>query len=102
MSGNYHRAQILLEPDQHRKLRQIAERQGRSISDLAREIVSSGLQAMAEAEEASSARWVEVQRRLRVIRDAAHARKGVYQGDLVGEIRAERGEELDAAQGSRP
>jgi predicted DNA-binding protein len=99
MSGNYHRAQILLEPDQHRKLKQLAERQGRSISDVAREIVSSGLQAMADEEEARSARWVDVQRRLRVIRDAARSRRGVYQGDLVGEIRAERSRDQDAARG---
>jgi hypothetical protein len=100
VSGNYHRAQILLEPEQHRKLKQIAERQGRSISDVARGIVSAGLEAMAAQEEARAARWTQVEQRLRVIREGAQARKGIYQGDLVGEIRAGRDEDLDAARGS--
>jgi len=100
VSSNYHRAQILLEPEQHRRLKQIAERQGRSISDVTRGIVSAGLEAMAAQEEAHAARWTQVEQRLRVIREGAQARKGIYQGDLVGEIRAGRDEDLDAARGS--
>jgi predicted DNA-binding protein len=100
VSGNYHRAQILLEPEQHRRLKQIAERQGRSISDVARGIVSAGLEAMAAEDEARAVRWTQVQQHLRVIRERAQARKGIYQGDLVGQIRAERDEDLDAVRRS--
>ena len=34
-----HRAQILLEPGQHQALTEIAQKEGRSLSDLVREIV---------------------------------------------------------------
>ena len=44
-----YRAQILLEPEQHRTLTDIAQREGRSISDLVREILR---QHLAEREQA--------------------------------------------------
>jgi hypothetical protein len=37
--GTLYRAQILLEPEQHQALTQIAQNEGRSLSDLVREIV---------------------------------------------------------------
>ncbi len=39
-----HRTQILLEPDQHRALIEISRREGRSVSDLIREIVRAELE----------------------------------------------------------
>ena len=41
--STYYRAQILLEPEQHRTLSELAEREGRSISDLVRESVQAYL-----------------------------------------------------------
>jgi hypothetical protein len=43
MSKTKYRAQILLESEQHTALSEIAHRQGRSISDLTREIVAQYL-----------------------------------------------------------
>ena len=41
--GTLHRAQLLLEAEQHQALVKIAEQEGRSISDLVREIVEQHL-----------------------------------------------------------
>jgi hypothetical protein len=38
------RTHLLLEPEQHQTLAQIADREGRSVSDLAREIVQEGIE----------------------------------------------------------
>jgi hypothetical protein len=38
-----HRAQILLDPHQHRALRELAKRQGRSISSVVREMINDQL-----------------------------------------------------------
>ena len=102
MNGNFYRAQILLEPEQHRRLKQIAERQGRSISDVARGVVSAGLEALAAEEEVRAVRWTQVERRLKAIREGAQARRGLYRGDLVAEIRSQRDEELDAPRRPSP
>ncbi|MBM3122492.1 MAG: hypothetical protein FJZ97_09960 [Chloroflexi bacterium] len=94
MTGNLYRAQILLEPEQHRRLKQIAEREGRSISDVTRSMVAAGLEAVAEQEAVHGVRWNRLERRLRAIREGARARGGLYAGDLVAEIRAERDDQL--------
>jgi len=39
-TGQKYRAQILLEPEQHKKLAEIASRAGRSVSDVVREAVA--------------------------------------------------------------
>ena len=39
-----YRAQILIYPDQHKKIRQIAEREKRSISEVSRELLTYALQ----------------------------------------------------------
>ncbi len=102
MGERYHRAQILLEPEQHRQLRQIAEREGRSISDVARQLIANALEVAANLEAARALRRAQALERLSAIREAAHSRYGVYQGDLVAEARAEREETLDRARRPRP
>jgi len=49
MSGPLYRAQILLEHKQHTVLAEIARQQGRSLSDVMREIVRQYLGAQSEA-----------------------------------------------------
>lgn len=62
MAQRMYRAQLLLQPEIHRRLRQIAERENRSISDVSRELL----------EEALNRREQERSVRLRSLR-AAHA-----------------------------
>lgn len=89
MAGKY-RAQILLEPEQHTALVRLAQNQGRSISEVAREIIRIGLAIVEEDEGALWERRMRAFERLGKIREAARQRYGVYQGDLVAEVRAER------------
>ncbi len=44
MSERMYRAQILLKPDLHRRLRQIAIRENRSISDVSRDLLEMAIQ----------------------------------------------------------
>ncbi len=90
---DYHRAQILLEKEQHEALQRIAEDDRRSLSELMREIVRAYL--------AKSERERQLERDLAVldeldkIRERGAARYGVYEGDLIAEIRAERDAQFD-------
>lgn len=82
-----HRAQLLLESEQHEALAEIAEREGRSISDLVREIVRQHLAERAEAAQTTAA--LQAIERLSQIRAAVREEHGVYQGDLLAEVREE-------------
>ena len=42
-SSGYHRTQLLLDPEQHHDLEQIARREGRSLSDVVREMIDAQL-----------------------------------------------------------
>lgn len=44
MAEKMHRTQILLEPDQHKALAELATREGRSISEIAREMIGRQLE----------------------------------------------------------
>ena len=55
------RTHLLLDPDQHKMLAQLAKREGRSISDLTREIVQEGI------EQRQRLFVVEQQRRLQAL-----------------------------------
>ncbi len=92
-----YRAQILLEPEQHQALTEIAQREGRSISDLVREIVGRHL--------AERDREVRLQRELQAIEELTHIRKqiqeqhGIYHVDLVAEVREERDRDMERVWG---
>lgn len=91
--GNLYRAQILLEPEQHRTLVELAEKEGRSISELVREIVG---QYLVERERATQLqREMQALATLTQIRRQIEQKYGVYQGDLLAESRAEREQEFD-------
>ena len=82
-----YRAQLLLETEQHEALARIAEAEGRSISDLMREIVQRALEERARAAQAATA--LQAVGRLTQIREAVREARGTYQGDPVAEVRAE-------------
>jgi len=83
MGERYHRSQILLEPEQHERMRHIAKRESRSISDVAREVISIGLKVLANVEKARARRRSLALEHLGQIREAVLERHGVYEGDLV-------------------
>ena len=90
--GSKYRAQILLEPEQHEALAEIASREQRSISDLVREIVSQWLAAQDHA--AQRQRELQALERLTELRHRVQERHGIYTGDLVEEARSERDEDV--------
>ncbi len=95
--GNLYRAQILLEPEQHRTLARIAEKEGRSISEVVREIVGQYL--VEREQETQLQREMQAIDTLTQIRRQIEQKHGVYQGDLLAEIRAEREQEIDRVWG---
>jgi len=86
--STYYRAQILLEPEQHRTLSELAKREGRSISDLVRESVQAYL--VEREQEALQERRMKALDALTELRERIQARHGVLDVDLVAEIREER------------
>lgn len=93
MQPNKYRAQILLEPEQHATLAEIARREARSISDLVREIVDRWLKQ--QDEQRLWEQRMEALERLNQIRERIQQEYGVYQGNLLEETRAERDEDFD-------
>jgi predicted transcriptional regulator len=86
-----YRAQILLEPEQHRALLALAEREGRSMSDLVREAVAEYVvDKTAEAEIQQSLDAIE---QLATIRQKLEAEFGLFPADLIEQIREERAQE---------
>ena len=86
MAKRLYRAQILLEPTQHRALKDIAQREDRSISEVARRAIRLGLKAIAQDQVAQAIALDN----LRELRTVIRERSGVYGGDLIREIREER------------
>jgi predicted DNA-binding ribbon-helix-helix protein len=88
-----HRAQLLLESEQHQALAEIAEQEGRSISDLVREIVRQHLaERRQQAQQLTALQAIE---RLTQIRARLQEEHGMYQGDPLAEVRAEWDEDVE-------
>lgn len=88
-----HRAQLLLESEQHQALAEIAEQEGRSISDLVREIVRQHLDERHQrAQQLTALQAIE---RLTQIRARLQEEHGMYQGDPLAEVRAEWDEGIE-------
>jgi hypothetical protein len=88
-----YRAQILLEPEQHRELSRIARREGRSISEIARRLIRVGL-ASQNADPLLKSRRAAVLERLRALRRDIQGKTGIIERDLIHEIREERTADL--------
>lgn len=88
-----HRAQLLLESEQHQALAEIAEQEGRSISDLVREIVGQHLaERRQQAQQLNALQAIE---RLIEIRTRLQEEHGMFQGDLLAEARAAWEEDVE-------
>jgi hypothetical protein len=94
MSQKY-RAQILLEPEQHQTLQEIAHREGQSISEVAREVIRLGLEVLEMDSESLWHKRLSALERLSQIRQEIQEERGIYQGNLVDEARAERQRQID-------
>ena len=92
MSGNKYRAQVLLEPEQHQAIAEMAAERGESISQVMREIVGEYLAA--RDKEAERQRFLEALEALREIREEMQERFGMIDPNFLEEIREERAREL--------
>jgi hypothetical protein len=93
-----YRAQILLEPQQHDALTEIARSEGVSISGVVREAVGRYL---AERERTAQARMeIEAIEALAEIRGRIRGRHGVVSSGLLAEAREEREQERERLSGS--
>lgn len=95
MSERLYRAQLLIEQGQRKTLAQIARQEGRSLSDVARELIRLGLEARNDTPEM---RW---RRRDRALEQAAQLRAAILRrrggrpldidvADLIRSMREER------------
>jgi len=82
MAKRMQRTQLLLEPEQHHALAEIARKEGRSISDVVREMVQRQIEQRREAARVDLERRLEALRRIRRHRDEAIERRGGMQVDL--------------------
>jgi len=88
-----YRAQILLGSEQHQALAQIAEQEGRSISDLMREIVEQHLAARRQQDQQATA--LQAVERLTQIRTRLQEEHGMVQTDPLAEVRAEWDQDVE-------
>ncbi len=95
MAERLYRAQLLLQPSQHQRLRQIAEREGKSISEVARGVIHRGLESMTEDEDALRSHQAAALGKLRAIRETVQDEFGVFEGNLVAEARKDREEGIE-------
>ena len=95
MARRMYRTQILLEPEQHQTLAAIARREGRSVSDLLREMVRDQLDQRKEAADAALERQLAALERIRRHRNMIIAQRGGHPleldvVELIDQMRAER------------
>ena len=92
MVNNKYRAQILLEPEQHKALADLAAKRQESISHVVREIVAEYL--VEHDRQAKLKRFLEALEKLSEIREEIQARHGMIDPDFLEEMREERMREL--------
>ena len=85
-----YRMQLLVKPEQRKRLERVAKREGRTFSDTARRALEEGLRVMEGESDATWERHLEALEFLNRLRKQIQEERGVYQGDLVNEARAER------------
>lgn len=91
---------LVLEPEQYAVLAQLASRQHQTISEVAVEVVRLGLEALRQRSDVAGATLRQRQpekalERLNSLREKIQQTHGVYPGDLVAEVRAEREEQIE-------
>jgi hypothetical protein len=99
MAERLHRTEILLEPEQHQKLADLAEREGRSLSAVVRSILARELQRQEPTRSGRSAETGDPLVSLRRAQEEMLARRGgspvaVDVEEMIREMREERDEEI--------
>ena len=106
MPERLHRTQILLEPELHRTLAAMASEQGRSISEIVREMLCQQLEQLNSSREETRKRRLAALERIRRRReDMLRDNRGQYLDfDVVGAIHQAREEQDDwtVAQSTNP
>ncbi|MBD2778026.1 hypothetical protein [Iningainema tapete] len=98
MSEQHNSSQLVLEPEQYAALEQLASKQNRPISDVAREVVRLGLESLEHKKQQRKEALERLeQRRLEIYR--VH---GMYHGDPVAEVRAEREKQIERVMRGEP
>lgn len=97
MTERMYRAQILLDPRQRRKLEEIAQREGKSISAITRQAIDAGLKQM----ESDAEVWKKRTQVLSLLRTKRGRQAQEYSGDLIDQVRQEREDERDDLWGNR-
>ncbi|MEJ2597252.1 MAG: ribbon-helix-helix protein, CopG family [Anaerolineales bacterium] len=100
-----HRAQILLDPEQHDALAEIAQRDGTSISEIVRTAVNAWLEERRQDE--SMRRRLEALDTIQAHRQALLDRRNGQPlnfdpADLIERMREERGDELNSPLAQQP
>jgi hypothetical protein len=103
--GKMHRAQILLDPEQHDALAEIARRDGISISEIVRTAVETWLEE--HRQEESERKQLEALNIIQAHRQALLARRdgqpfNFDPADLIERMREERSDELLSSAFDRP
>lgn len=99
MAERMYRTQILLEPEQQRALAEIARQEGRSISELVREMVRAQLDQRARSAEMTKRRQIAALERVQKHREAIVSRLAgepldINPSELIAEIQMERDAEI--------
>jgi predicted DNA-binding protein len=85
-----YRMQLLVKPEQRKRLERVAKREGRTFSDTARRALEEGLRVMEGDSDSIWEKRLEALEFLKELRKQIQEERGTYQGDLVNEARAER------------
>lgn len=99
MTARLQRTQILLEPEQHRALSDLARAEGRSLSDIVREFVQAQLAQRAQEQRTRCARQLASLEQIRAHRQAILERRREMPNlpepaDVIAQMREERDAEL--------
>lgn len=94
-----HRTHLLLNPEQHKALSQIARREGRSISDLAREIVQEAIEQRQKSyasEQKKKLAALDRARRiwLEIVKEHGGTALNLDFGETLAELRGERDDQI--------
>ena len=90
-----YRMQLLLKPEQRKRLERVAKREGRTFSDTARRALEEGLRVMEGDSDLIWEKRLEALEFLSGLRKQIEEQHGIYRGDLVNEARAERDSQLE-------
>jgi len=84
--------QVLLEPQQYSTLVQLAHKQNKTLSEVVVQVINLGLETLKQTHEMQLEQASE---QLNALRTELQKNQGIYEGDLVAQVRAEREAELE-------